>query len=64
MMQINQTKCVKCGACIEHCTQDAIRWTKNDLGRDIVTITDDCVGCFCPAKDECPTDAIEEGECG
>ena len=62
MMQINQDKCVKCGACIEHCTQDAIKWGKSDLGRDIVTITDDCVGCFCPAMDECPTDAIEEGK--
>ena len=34
---------------------DAIKWGKSDLGRDIVTITDDCVGCFCPAMDECPT---------
>lgn len=63
-MKINQTKCVKCGRCIDCCTMDAIQWDKDDLGRDIVVITDDCVECACPAMDACPVDAIEEVLCG
>lgn len=59
MMQIDQAKCVKCDNCIEACTMDAIEWDKDELDGDIVTITDDCVGCYCPAMDECPTDAVE-----
>ena len=61
-MKINQDKCVRCGNCIEACTMDAIEWDKDELDRDVVTITEMCVDCYCPAMDECPTDAIEVEE--
>jgi MinD superfamily P-loop ATPase len=55
-MKINQGKCVRCGKCVSECPMWAIKWLEDGT----LTITADCVSCFCPAADVCSCKAIEE----
>jgi ferredoxin len=59
MKQINQAKCVKCGRCVDACTESAISWDNDNLCIDCNSCFD-CVDLYmCPVQDMCPVDAIE-----
>jgi Fe-S-cluster-containing hydrogenase component 2 len=53
MIQVDQTRCVGCGACIDACPQEAIT-LEADVARIDTPLCDDCAACIAV----CPEEAL------
>ena len=56
MVEIDETKCNRCGICFDNCPRDVIR-IDAESNKAIIKYPEDCNGCYaCELK--CPCDAI------
>jgi formate hydrogenlyase subunit 6/NADH:ubiquinone oxidoreductase subunit I len=56
--QVDQTKCVGCGACAHVCPADAIEIVGNGAERRVRFMHKDCIFCG-SCQDVCPSEAVE-----